>query len=72
MRFVVVNDTGYGIGETLRDAIEEYREAVRPGAQIDEWNVGIAQKGDSWIPSFGGGFVTAKGGEFTSFELDLR
>lgn len=72
MKFVVVNDTGYGLGDTVREAIDAYREAVRPGAQIDCWTVGIAPDEDHWISSFGGGFVTAQGGEFTSFELDLR
>ena len=72
MRFLVLNETGYGQGDTLRGAIDSYRDAVRPGAQVECWTVGIAPEGDFWISSFGGGFVTARGGEFTSFELDLR
>ena len=72
MRFVVINETGYGLGDTVRDAIDAYRDAVRPGAQVECWNVGIAPYDDHWITSFGGGFDTANGGEFTRFELDLR
>lgn len=71
MKFVVVNYTGYGRGDTVRDAIDSYREAVRPGAQVECWTVGIAPDGDEWIQVMGGGFNT-KGGEFVSFELDLR
>ena len=73
MRYLVINGSGYGRGDTLRGAIDSYRDAVRPGAQIECWNVGIAPNDDYWISSIGGGgFVTAKGGEFISFELDLR
>lgn len=72
MRYLVINATGYGLGDTVRDAIDAYREAVRPGNWIECWNVGIAPEGDEWIRVMGGGFVTANGSEFTSFELDLR
>ena len=72
MRFLVINGTGYGLGDTLRGAIDAYRDAVRPGAQVEHWTVGIAPDGDHWIQSFEGDFVTAQGGEFTSFKLDLR
>ena len=72
MRYLVLNETGYGLGDTVREAIDAYREAVRPSEQVEHWQVGIAPNDDYWIPSFGGGFVTANGGEFTSFDLDLR
>ena len=72
MRYLVINETGYGLGDSVGEAIDSYREAVRPGAQIEHWTVGVAPDGDYWISSFGGGFVTAQGGEFTSFEIDLR
>ena len=72
MRYLVINETGHGAGDTVREAIDAYREAVRPGNWVECWNVGIAPHDDHWISSFGGGFVTANGGEFTSFELDLR
>ena len=72
MRFLVVNGTGYGLGDTVRGAIDADRDAVRPGAQIEHWMVAIAPEGDEWIPALGGGFETGNGGEYISFELDLR
>ena len=72
MRFLVINATGYGLGDTLRGAIDAYREAVRPEAQVECWSAVIAPEGDRWVPSFGGGFVTKNGGEHTVFILDLR
>ena len=72
MRYLVINSTGYGLGNTVRGAIDAYRDAVRPGAQVDRWTVGIAPFEDHWIPVMGDDFVTAHGGEFTSFDLDLR
>ena len=72
MRYLVVNGTGYGLGDTVREAIDAYRDAVRPGAQVEHWRVGIAPVEDYWIPVRGDDFVTAHGGEFTSFDLDLR
>lgn len=71
MRFLVVNGTGYGLGDTLRGAIDAYRDAVRPGAQVECWQVGIAPDGDRWKHARVS-FITAKGGEPTVFELDLR
>ena len=72
MRYIVINETGYGLGNTVRGAIDSYREAVRPCCHIERWTVGIAPDGDHWIPVRGDDFVTAHGGEFTSFDLDLR
>ena len=72
MRYLVLNETGYGLGDTVRGAIDSYREAVRAGAQVEHWTVGIAPDDDEWIQVMGGDFVTAGGGEFTSFDLDLR
>lgn len=71
MRYLVVNETGYGMGDTVRGAIDSYRDAVRPGAQVERWTVGIAPDGDGWTMR-GDEFVTAQGGEFVSFILDLR
>ena len=71
MRFLVVNGTGYGIGDTLRGAIDAYRDAVRPGARVECWSVGIAPEDDRWTHSRGS-FDTKSGGEPTVFELDLR
>ena len=71
MRYLVINGTGYGLGETLWEAIEAYRNAVRPGAQIECWTVAIAPCGDEWKQSLGG-FATRWGGVPTGFELDLR
>ena len=72
MRYLVINSTGYGLGDTVRDAIDSYREAVRPGAQVEHWQVGIAPDGDEWIMTFGGGFNVKSGGEPILFDLDLR
>ena len=72
MRFLVLNETGYGQGDTLRGAIDSYRDAVRPGAQVECWTVGIAPDGDEWIRVMGGGFSIKGDGDFVSFELDLR
>ena len=70
MRYLVVNGTGYGLGDTVRGAIDAYREAVRPGAQVECWTVGIAPDGDRWKHSRGS-FVTKSGGEPAVFILDL-
>ena len=72
MRFLAINETGYGLGDTVREAIDSYRDAVRPGARVECWTVGIAPEGDKWTKAMGGGFATKSGGEFISFELDLR
>ena len=61
-----------GLGDTLRGAIDAYRDAVRPGARVECWSAVIAPEGDSWIQSFEGDFVTKNGGEHTVFILDLR
>ena len=71
MRFLVVNGTGYGLGDTLRGAIDAYREAVRPGARVECWSVGLVSDGDRWVHSRGS-FVTKSGKEPTVFILDLR
>ena len=71
MRFLVINSTGYGLGDTLRGAIDSYRDAVRPGARIEGWNVALAPDGDEWIRARGG-FSVKSGAEPTVFELDLR
>lgn len=71
MRFLVVNGTGYGLGDTLRGAIDSYRDAVRPGARDECWSVGVAPDGDRWTHSRGR-FITESGGEPTVFTLDLR
>ena len=71
MRYLVINETGYGLGDSVGEAIDSYREAVRPGAQVEHWNVGIAPEDDRWRHSRGS-FVTKSGGEPTVFELDLR
>lgn len=72
MNYLVINETGYGLGDTVREAIDAYREAVRPGAQVDHWTVGIAPDGDEWIMAFGGGFNTRYDNEPILFDLDLR
>lgn len=71
MRYLVVNGTGYGLGNSVRGAIDAYREAVRPGAQVECWSVGIAPEGDRWVHSRGS-FVTKNDGEPTVVILDLR
>ena len=68
MRFLVVN----GLGDTLRGAIDAYREAVRPGARVECWSVGIASEDGDWIRTYGGGFNTKSGREPIVFDLDLR
>ena len=67
-----MNATGYGLGDTVREAIDAYRDAVRPGTQIDQWTVGIAQYGDAWVRDHLGNFDTVKGGDIVVFDLDLR
>ena len=71
MRYLVVNETGYGMGDTVREAIDAYREAVRPGCWVECWRVGIAPEGDGWVGLLGG-FDTRMGGDPVIFDLDLR
>ena len=71
MRYLVINGTGYGLGDTVRQAIDAYREAVRPGARVECWSVGLVPDGDRWLHSRGS-FVTKSGKEPTVFILDLR
>ena len=71
MRYLVVNETGYGRGDTLRGAIDAYREAVRPGAQVEHWTVGIAPS-DDWLGVMRGGIVAKSEEVPVMFELDLR
>ena len=54
MRFLVINATGYGMGDTVREAIDAYRDAVRPGARVECWSAVIAPEGDRWVHSRGG------------------
>ena len=71
MRYLVINEAGYGIGDTVREAIDAYRVAVRPGCWIDRWRVGIAPDGDSWEPVMDGWLTTKSGERHVTFDLDL-